>query len=121
MFPFSYYWGARKTLLLGGALQTASMLAFAIAGTVGHGSVVSSKLLVAFTCIFGFSLNFGWGPMVWSVATEIPSSSLRSRTQSMSTITSWSLNLIITAWLPYLINTSSKNYIGAEVSSQSSS
>jgi hypothetical protein len=52
------------------------------------------------------------------VATEIPSSSLRSRTQSMSTITSWSLNLIITAWLPYLINTSSKNYIGAEVSSQ---
>lgn len=116
MFPLAYYWGARKTLLLGGALQTASMLAFAIAGSVGHESVAASKCLVAFTCIFGFALNFGWGPMVWSVATEIPSSSLRSRTQSMSTITSWGLNLIITAWLPYLINTSAKNYIGAEVS-----
>lgn len=115
MFPLAYYLGPRKTLLLGVALQTLSMFAFAIAGSVGHGNLASSKCLVAFSCIYGFAFNFSWGPLAWSVTTEIPSSSLRSRTQSISTITSWGFNLVITAWLPYLINSSAKNYIGSGV------
>jgi SP family sugar:H+ symporter-like MFS transporter len=120
MFPASYYLGARKTLLLGGALQTISMFAFAIVGTVGsHGSVSTGKCLIAFSCIYGYAFNFSWGPLAWSVTTEIPSSSLRSRTQSLATIISWGFNLVITAWLPYLINSGAKNYIGSGVRTRS--
>jgi Na+/melibiose symporter-like transporter len=115
MFPLAYYWGPRKTLLLGSVMQTLAMFAFAIAGTVGHGSQAASHCLVAFSCIYGFAFNFSWGPLAWSTTTEISSSSLRSRTQSVASILSWGFNLVITAWLPYLINNGAKHYIGPSV------
>jgi SP family sugar:H+ symporter-like MFS transporter len=115
MFPLLRYVGRRTIMLWGCAMQTISMLALAIVGTAAPGSAAAGKCLVAFSCIYAFAFAFSWGPVAWALTTELSSNTLRSKTQSVASMVSWGLNMVITSFLPYLINVDEAN-IGSKVS-----
>lgn len=109
IFPTLRYIGRRTILLWGGVIMSSSMLIVAAVGTAAPNSPVSSKILVAFTCIWNFFYTWSWGSVGWVVVAEVPSTVLRARTQGIATITGWSSTLVINATLPYLINPTAAN------------
>jgi MFS transporter, SP family, sugar:H+ symporter len=110
MIPSLRYIGRRTILLWGGIIMSSSMLIVAAVGTASPSNPISSKILVAFTCIWSFFYTWSWGSVGWVVVAEIPSTVLRARTQGLATITGWSSTLIVNATLPYLINPNAANW-----------
>ncbi|RFU27986.1 hypothetical protein B7463_g8353, partial [Scytalidium lignicola] len=114
MFPSLKWLGRRTILLWGGAAQTICMFMVAIVGTADPNSTASSKSLVAFCCLYGFFFTWSWGSVGWVVISEIASTALRSRTQSLATSVGWLGTMLINIILPYLINTDEAN-LGVKV------
>ncbi|KAH8800606.1 general substrate transporter [Xylogone sp. PMI_703] len=105
MFPSLRWLGRRIILIWGGAAQTVCMFMILTS---------SSKSLVAFCCLYGFFFTWSWGSVGWIVISEIASTALRSRTQSLATSVGWLGTMLINIILPYLINTDEAN-LGVKV------
>lgn len=114
MFVSIRFIGRRAILLIGGTAMTICMFMVAIVGTASPGTDAASKSLVSFCCLYGFFFTWSWGSVGWVVTSEIASTTLRSRTQSLATTTSWIGTLLINIVLPYLINTDEAN-LGVKV------
>jgi sugar porter (SP) family MFS transporter len=70
------------------------------------------KAIIGLTLIFLFCFNLGWGPLAWTVATEICVGRNRSRIMAVSTSAFWFFSWLVTFTLPYLFTTAR---IGAKV------
>lgn len=113
LFYLTIHYMGRRTILLWGALAEAVCLfAFAILNVAAPQSTAAAKGLVAFTCLFGFFFTWSWGPVAWIVASEVTSTSLRSKTQSLGTTVNWSLSIVVSVVIPYLINPTAANLGG---------
>lgn len=105
--------GRRMILMIGAGLQAAWMLGMAIgAGTVNKvGSVAGNNSLIAFMALYQFTYNAFVGGASYPVATELPSTRLRSYTVGSAI----SLGYFF-AWLtgfcsPYFINPENLNWV----------
>jgi hypothetical protein len=112
MYPSLRYMGRRTMLLLGAGAQVVCLFAFAIVDTAAPDSDAAAKSLVAFTCLFGFFFTWSWGPVGWIVASKIPSNMLRSRTLALATAINWTMSLVVSIVMPYLINLTAANLGG---------
>lgn len=109
VFPSLKFMGRRTILLIGSFLMSLSMFLVAIIGTADAKSVAASRCLVAFCCLFGYFFTWSWGPVGWVVTSEIASTTLRSKTQSLASATSWVGQCVISVIIPYMINPSYGN------------
>jgi SP family sugar:H+ symporter-like MFS transporter len=103
-----------------------SQLIVAIVGTVtshtasdtfaSHPSSTSdsSKVLIAFVCIFIFFFASTWGPCVWAVTGEIFPVRNRSKGVALSTASNWLWNFVIAFCTPYLVDQGQAD-LGAKV------
>ncbi|GAA5867384.1 hypothetical protein JCM8547_003328 [Rhodosporidiobolus lusitaniae] len=96
----------RRPLLLGGAagMFIAQFIVAAIGDSVSTDNLAGQKALVAFVCIFIAFFAATWGPLAWTVTSEIYSPSLRSKCMALSTASNWLLNFAIGYATPYLVD-----------------
>jgi len=59
---------------------------------------------IAFICVYVFAFNMSWGPLAWSVATEMCVGPNRSKIMGIGTAAFWVVGWAVTFTLPYLYN-----------------
>jgi sugar porter (SP) family MFS transporter len=100
----------RKSLILWcSAVEIASML---IIGGLASGPKIAptvppkafGQAAVGFICIYVFAFNMSWGPLAWSVATEMCVGPNRSKIMGIGTAAFWIVAWAVTFTLPYLYN-----------------
>jgi sugar porter (SP) family MFS transporter len=91
------------------ALMVASGLGMAIAHFVVAGlASVSEKtqtigiLVIVFSCVFVVCFAFGWGPVVWTVCSEIFPMRLRGKGISVSTAANWGFATVVGKLFPII-------------------
>lgn len=114
-FPAVSRFSRRNLMIYGGIIQFASMFTFAIVGVAIPGTLAAGKVLAAFTIIYYFFSNLTWSPLAWIIASELPSTSMRSMTLGIVSAWNWTLTLTGAVWLPYALNPDIGN-LGAKVS-----
>ncbi|KAF2018401.1 general substrate transporter [Aaosphaeria arxii CBS 175.79] len=98
----------RRPLLLGGALLMfiSHLIIAVLVGKFGHDWATYSTqgwVAVAFLFFYMFSFGATWGPVPWSVPSEIFPSSLRAKGVALSTCSNWLNNFIIGLITPPMI------------------
>ncbi|ODQ66031.1 general substrate transporter [Nadsonia fulvescens var. elongata DSM 6958] len=94
----------RRSLLMAGAIgMCVSEFIVAIVG-VTVDSVVSNKVLIAFTCTFIGSFAATWGPLAWVVIGEIYPLRVRGKSIAVTAATNWLFNFAIAYATPYLVD-----------------
>lgn len=83
--------GRRKLLLTGAIIMCISEFIVAAVGTALD-SQVSSKVLIAFTCVFIASFASTWGPLAWVVVSEIFPLRIRAKGVAISVASNWIFN-----------------------------
>ena len=64
-----------------------------------------SKTIIGLALVYVFCFNLVWGPMAWTVATELGVGRNRPRIMAVSTAVFWFFSWLITFTLPYLFTT----------------
>jgi sugar porter (SP) family MFS transporter len=94
----------RRTLMLYCAMIMAICL-FVIGGLTGYdGSTGAKNGALAAMFIWNFIDSIGWSGCVWITCAEAPTAQLRERSITLSTASSFCVNLIVTYVNPYLQN-----------------
>ncbi|KZP04250.1 general substrate transporter [Athelia psychrophila] len=100
----------RKTLIIWcSVVEIISML---IIGGLASGPQIAptvppekyGQAAIAFICIYVFAFNVSWGPLAWSVATEMCVGPNRSKIMGIGTAAFWIVAWAVTFTLPYLYN-----------------
>jgi SP family sugar:H+ symporter-like MFS transporter len=86
-------WGRRPLLMFGAIGMSLSQIIVASVGTARPDDQSSSKVLIAFVCIYIFFFACSWGPCAWVVTGEIFPLKARARGLSMTTASNWLLNV----------------------------
>ena len=62
---------------------------------------------VALVCIFVFAMffQFGWGPVCWVLASELPSARLRALNVALAAATQWLFNFVVVRAVPTMLVT----------------
>jgi sugar porter (SP) family MFS transporter len=98
----------RKSLILWcSAVEIISML---IIGGLASGPQIApavpptayGQAAIAFICVYVFAFNMSWGPLAWSVATEMCVGPNRSKIMGIGTAAFWIVAWAVTFTLPYL-------------------
>ena len=64
-----------------------------------------AKTIISFILIYIFFFNLGWGPLAWTVASEMAVGRNRPRIMAVGTAVFWVASWLITFTLPYLFTT----------------
>jgi MFS family permease len=128
--PISFWtierFGRRAILIFGAIGMGLSQLIVAIVGTATAHTAsdtlvaqpaetsASSKVLIAFVCIFISFFASTWGPCVWTVTGEIFPLRVRSKGIALSTASNWLWNFVIAFSTPYLVDQGQAD-LGAKV------
>ncbi|KAI5200240.1 MFS hexose transporter [Aureobasidium subglaciale] len=100
--------GRRGSFLWGSIVLTVALFMIGILGLI-EGAVWGQ---VAFVCIWAFVYQATVGSACWSMASEIPTSSLRAPTVSLAVMTNGICNAVWSFALPYMINPDEGNMGG---------
>jgi hypothetical protein len=103
-FAIVRFVGRRPILVIGAFTQGFCMLAFSILAEAAPNSVLATKFLIAFICIFCFTFSVTWGSIGNVVLGEVPSNRLRSKTISIAMSVSWVVALAVITGVPYLLS-----------------
>lgn len=99
----------KKLILWCSLIEIISML---IIGGVASGPTIApavppktyGQVAIAFICVYVFAFNVSWGPLAWSVATEMCVGPNRSKIMGIGTAAFWIVAWAVTFTLPYLYN-----------------
>lgn len=103
MFLIEYI-GRRKLLLFGGILMTIANFIIAIVG-VSVNTIESSKVMIAFICVFIASFSMTWGGVVWVVSAELYPLGVRAKCTAICAASNWLANFICAFITPYIVDT----------------
>lgn len=96
----------RRLLLLGGGVgMTISNLIIAIVGVSVSDNNISSKVCIAFSCVFIAFFAASWGGGVWALTSDLFGISIRQKAISITASTNWLVNFVFAFITPYLIDT----------------
>lgn len=96
----------RRLLLLGGGIgMTISNLIIAIVGVSVSDDNISSKVCIAFSCVFIAFFAASWGGGVWALTSDLFGISIRQKAISITASTNWLVNFVFAFITPYLIDT----------------
>lgn len=102
------HYGRRKSLMVGSIWMFICFLIFA---SVGHFSLDRSDpsstrsagiALIVFACFFILGFATTWGPMVWTIMSEIFPSEYRASAMSLTTASNWIWNFLIAFFTPFI-------------------
>ncbi|PRP80965.1 hypothetical protein PROFUN_11079 [Planoprotostelium fungivorum] len=100
-------WGRKKLLVWGGACMSVSLLLVTLFGHIGESQDKLDTLGIgAILFVFTFTLSFGstWGPVVWVYQAEIFPFRYRAKATSISTVSNWVWNSIVSKSAPLLLS-----------------
>ena len=102
--------GRRKSLLWTAVGQGCCMLFIGLYIRISppkKGDPVPPVGYVALVCIFLFAafFQFGWGPVCWIYASEIPTLRLRALTVALAAATQWLFNFVVARSVPVMLVT----------------
>ncbi|GFZ46820.1 hypothetical protein JCM24511_04040 [Saitozyma sp. JCM 24511] len=104
-FVIQDYFGRRPLLLIGGAVQSVTMLAVGIITTVYPQPVGSyGKLCLFFVFMWNVAFASTWGNIPWTVSAELPSDEVRDKTLALSAFSAYATGLVVAEVSPYLQN-----------------
>jgi hypothetical protein len=110
-FPAMRYFTRRYLLMLFSLLSSILMFAMAIVYTKAPvGNISAGKCLVAFSIIYTWTYGVGQGPVMWAVATEVPSQRLRSQTVGIASGVNFIFGWLVSFCTPYFINPTKLNW-----------
>ncbi len=109
---------SRRTILI--ATTTFMLADMLVIGGLACGPQMShlvpvpilARTIVGLTLIYLFCFNLAWGPLAWTVATEICVGRNRPRIMAVATSVFWIFSWLVTFTLPYLYTTAQ---LGAKV------
>ncbi|KAJ9264914.1 hypothetical protein DTO212C5_6900 [Paecilomyces variotii] len=102
------HYGRRLSLMVGAGWMFICFMVFA---SVGHFSLNrvdppqtpgAGTAMIVFACFFITGYAVTWGPIVWAVCTELYPSRYRSTANSISTLTNWIWNFLISFFTPFI-------------------
>lgn len=82
-------------------------LVIAIIGVSVGKSVVASKVMIAFICLFIAAFSATWGGVVWVVSAELYPLGVRSKCTAICAAANWLVNFICALITPYIVNVGS--------------
>jgi len=110
-FPGLYFvekFGRRSCLIIGGIWMGLCFLIFA---SVGHFALNQNNppatpkagaAMIVFACLFIVAYASTWGPMVWTVTSEMYPYRYRATCMSLSTASNWIWNFLIAFFTPFI-------------------
>ncbi|KZP26508.1 general substrate transporter [Athelia psychrophila] len=112
--------GRKKLILWTSLVEIISMM---IIGGLASGPMVAptvppqafGQAAIAFICIYVFAFNLAWGPLAWSVATEMCVGPNRSKIMGIGTAAFWIVAWAVTFTLPYLYNAEGGAGLGLKI------
>lgn len=103
--PVVEYGGRRFALIAGYSIMATCMLIFsAVSSGLGASSVVAMKVLVAFLCIWAFTVSGFIAPAAWIASTELHSVRLRIYGQGFTVYINSIVGFATGFWTPYMLN-----------------
>ena len=103
-------YGRRKSLITGALWMFICFMVFA---SVGHFSLdidnpertpKAGTTMVVFACLFILGFASTWGPMVWTIITELYPSEFRARAMSLATASNWLWNFLLAFFTPFIVS-----------------
>ncbi|MCJ1394131.1 hexose transporter hxt1 [Xylographa bjoerkii] len=110
-FPGLYFverFGRRPCLVIGGVWMSVCFVIFA---SVGHFALDQSDptntpkagaAMIVFACLFIVAYASTWGPMVWTVTSELFPQRYRATSMSITTASNWIWNFLIAFFTPFI-------------------
>ncbi|CAI4057355.1 hypothetical protein SKDZ_04G1030 [Saccharomyces kudriavzevii ZP591] len=99
--------GRRPVLLAGGCIMAVANLVIAIVGVSEGKTVVASKVMIAFICLFIAAFSATWGGVVWVVSAELYPLGVRSKCAAICAASNWLVNFICALITPYIVDVGS--------------
>ncbi|KAF4006868.1 High-affinity glucose transporter RGT2 [Saccharomyces cerevisiae] len=99
--------GRRPVLLAGGVIMAIANLVIAIVGVSEGKTVVASKIMIAFICLFIAAFSATWGGVVWVVSAELYPLGVRSKCTAICAAANWLVNFICALITPYIVDVGS--------------
>lgn len=82
-------------------------LVIAIVGVSEGKTVVASKVMIAFICLFIAAFSATWGGVVWVVSAELYPLGVRSKCAAICAASNWLVNFICALITPYIVDVGS--------------
>ncbi|KAG8527880.1 uncharacterized protein KY384_006796 [Bacidia gigantensis] len=110
-FPGLYFverFGRRNSLMAGGAWMCGCFLIFASIGhfaldqTTPTNTPKAGTAMIVFACLFIAAFASTWGPMIWTVTSELFPSRYRAQAMSLTTASNWTWNFLIAFFTPFI-------------------
>jgi hypothetical protein len=102
--------GRRSTALYGSVTLAAALLMIGIIALIPTSSAIWGQ--VVFMAIWSFTYQATIGSVAWPIITEVSSSSLRSHTQALATVTTGIVGAVSGVLLPFAVNPDQGNMGG---------
>lgn len=100
--------GRRKPLIIGAAWMCMCFLVFASIGQFklvnadGTNNQGAGYVMIVFACLFIASFASTWGPMAWTVASEIYPGRYRSQAIALCSGSNWLFNFLLAFFTPFI-------------------
>ncbi|KAI9045823.1 sugar porter family MFS transporter [Aspergillus affinis] len=102
------HYGRRNSLMVGAGWM---FICFMIWASVGHfvldnenpqNTPQAGTAMIVFTCFFIVGFSTTWGPIVWSVCSEMYPSRYRATSIGVATAANWTWNFLISFFTPFI-------------------
>ena len=103
------HYGRRRSLMAGSAWMFICFLIFA---SVGHFSLNRDEpqktehagiAMICFASFFIFGFATTWGPMIWTICSELYPSRYRAKAMALSTASNWLWNFLLSFFTPFIV------------------
>ena len=98
--------GRRKALIGGALWMFICFMIYTFVGTYGlkgHDGT-SGAVLIVFTCLFICAFATTWGPLVWTIVSELYPPRYRAQCMALATASNWFLNFLISFFTTFITN-----------------
>ncbi|CAO1627116.1 unnamed protein product [Sympodiomycopsis kandeliae] len=103
-FPLIKRFGRRPLLLYTSVPMFIALLVCGILGSIGERTTDQNRTIAAMICIYVFAFNLAFGPLAWTVASELATGLNRQKLMSLGTACFWIIAWAVTFTLPYLFD-----------------
>lgn len=99
-FPLIKRFGRRPLLLYTSIPMFISLLVTGALGSIGERTGDQNRCIAAMICIYVFAFNLAFGPLAWTVASELATGLNRQKLMSLGTACFWIIAWAVTFTLP---------------------
>lgn len=106
---FVELWGRRPLMIFGALGMFISDYIVSITSVASDNEGASNNVMIAFICIFIACFAMTWGPLCWTICSEIFPLRVRAKSVALCTASNWLWNFGIAYATPYLVDSGPGN------------